>query len=385
MSAADASVPQREPFKELFNAAAVERLANRLAPHVPGFDAAAFVSEVKAALEPLALLQRVDLITRSLNRRLPSDFPKALDCILNAMGEDHGRSGVEGMEDFQYLPLLHYVGLYGVPHYERSIAALERMTCYFSAEWDIRYFILAEPEKTMTHLKRFARNPDPRVRRLATEGTRPRLPWATRLNDFIRDPTPTLEILEILKDDENQVVRRSVANHLNDISKDHPERLISVLERWNEGASEERRWVIRHALRTLVKAGHPGALKLLGFADTAPVRVLSFSLAPRRLVFGDALSFSFELQLDGVETCNLSIDYALHLLKANGKTAPKVFKLATRSLARGEFCKIEKRHPIYPITTRKYYAGPQELELLVNGHSVGRLPFELVMPDGLLS
>jgi len=370
---------EREPFKELFNRAAVERLATRLATHAPGFERERFVAEVVADLPSLELLQRVDRITQALHDHLPGEYPAALQILLSSLGPDDGTIGITGTDGFQFLPLIHYVGVYGLEDYERSMAALYEMTKRFSAENDIRPFVRRYPEATLERLLEWTGDPDPRVRRLCSEGIRPRLPWTGQLKEFMHDPRPVFLVLERLKDDPDEWVRRSVANNLNDIAKDHPNRVLETLRRWNPDAREELKWVIRHALRTLVKQGHPEALELLGFSLDAGLAVHRFELVRPEVPFGEALEFHFELESTSSRPLTLSIDYAIHHQKANGTLAPKVFKLTRRTLRTGESCRIERAHPIRAITTRRYYPGLHRIELLINGQSFGLVDFTLNM------
>ena len=210
------------------------------------------------------------------------------------------------------------------------------------------------------------------------EGTRPRLPWAGRLDMFIQDPTPTLALLEQLKDDPSPFVRKSVANHLNDISKDYPHLVIETFQRWRKGASKERLWIIRHALRTLVKQGDPAALELLGYGPPQ-VSLHDLHIEPAQIQMGESFTFGFTLQSESDEAQNLIIDYVIHFVKANGKTSPKVFKLSTRMLNGRQSSHIQKKHTIKPITTRRYYPGEHRLEIQVNGQVLGGTPFHLKM------
>lgn len=230
----------------------------------------------------------------------------------------------------------------------------------------------------MKRLQEWALDDNEHVRRLVSEGSRPRLPWWPPLRQFIADPVPAIALLELLKDDPSLYVRRSVANHLNDISKDHPELLLTRMEAWSKGASDERLWLVNHALRTLVKRGDQRALAILGYGH-ADIELRGLALRPERLQFGESLEFEFELLNRDAAGQNLMIDFVMHFRKANGKTAPKVFKLKKARLAAGERLSIRKKLAIRPISTRKYYSGRQRLEVQVNGRILGGADFELVM------
>jgi 3-methyladenine DNA glycosylase AlkC len=262
------------------------------------------------------------------------------------------------------MPLEHFVGVYGLDHFDVSMQALYEITKRSTAEFAIRPFLIRYEKQTLNVLMNWVTDKNDHVRRLVSEGTRPRLPWAMRLPSFMADPRPTIKLLEKLKNDSSEYVRRSVANHLNDITKDHPDLAVNVLAHWAKGASKERMWIIRHALRSLVKQGHTGALAVLGF-DAPDVRLVNFEVQTPVVLFGDVLRFAFDLQSYADQ--QIVIDYIIHFVKATGATRPKVFKLNTRTLQKGEVLHVDRKHPIVPVTTRTYYAGTHRVDVQVNG------------------
>ena len=219
------------------------------------------------------------------------------------------------------------------------------------------------------------------VRRLASEGIRPRLPWGKQLPRYIAEPAPVIALLDNLKDDSTDYVRRSVANNLNDIAKDHPDLVIETCRRWlaepEKGPGSDRNWIVRHATRTLVKAGHPQVFPLLGFTPDPKIDSTRIDLTSNSIKLGDSLQLSTVISSDATEKQSIVIDYAVHFMKANGKTAPKVFKWKNLHLAPGQTVSLEKKHPLKAITTRRYYAGAQSVELLINGIPVAETSFEL--------
>jgi 3-methyladenine DNA glycosylase AlkC len=215
------------------------------------------------------------------------------------------------------------------------------------------------------------------VRRLASEGCRPRLPWGIRLQALVADPSPILPILERLKNDPSESVRRSVANNLNDISKDHPGLVLDLLHGWQAGATAETQWITGHALRTLLKQGHPGALALLGYPGDAKIAVHNVAVEPRCIAFGDHVTLSFDIESQADEPLNLMVDYVVYHLRANGTLSPKVFKLTKKAIQPGEILRIERKHSFAPVTTRKYYPGEQAIEPKINGRLFGRVEFNL--------
>ncbi len=358
-----------------------ERLARQIADRIavvhPAFDADAFVAAVAAELETLELKARNGMIAEKLRQFLPADYPAALRILLAILDERRGFAPISNA-GLRLMAIPAFIERYGLADVERSLDAMPIVTRHSSCEFAIRPLLAHEPDQTMPRLHRWALDSDEHLRRLASEGSRPRLPWGAQLKAFIADPAPTLALLERLKDDPSLYVRRSVANHLNDIGKDHPTLLLSRMEAWAADAGEERKWLISHALRTLVKRGDAKVLSILGYGPAA-VELRDLRLAPAALQFGNELEFSFALRNDGDEAQNLMIDFVLHFVKANGKTAPKVFKLTKTRLAAGESASFSKRLAIRPISTRRYYPGRQRLEIQVNGRVLGGADFELVM------
>ena len=281
------------------------------------------------------------------------------------------------LRSFAAWPFIDYVAEYGIDHPETALPLLRKLTGLFSAEFAIRPFIINHHKVSYRHLQAWIHDDDYHVRRLVSEGTRPRLPWGQRLPGFCKDPSPVLALLEQLKDDVSESVRRSVANNLNDIAKDNPDQVISTCRRWKKNASSERQWIIRHATRSLVKSGHPGIFGLLGFTVNPRVNIEQMKLERGRIKLGESLAFSAQVISSSQQKQKLVIDYAIHHVKANGARKPKVFKLGEKTLAPGESITVSKTHAIRLITTRKYYAGVHAVELLINGKPSGSLEFEL--------
>ena len=267
-----------EPFKNLFDPALIAAMGAALAARDPGFDHAGFIAMAGDGLDALELKARSAQITRALAAHLPEDFATACALLVSALhpgpeapGPDVlARSDAAGLRGWAVMPMADFVAARGLGDFDRAMAALAEMTSRFSSEYAVRTFLDADPERGMAWMRRWAQDPNPHLRRLASEGARPRLPWGRRLRGFVAEPAPVLALLEILKDDPSDYVRRSVANNLNDIAKDHPDRAVAVAVRWLRDAPPERRRLVRHALRGLVKAGHPGALSALGL-DPAPL------------------------------------------------------------------------------------------------------------------
>ncbi len=371
-----------EPFKNRLDAAQVQRLADRVTEAHPPFPRDAFVAAAVAPLADLELMDRVRHLADTLWAHLPDDFAVAADILVRTLGPpvppdapDTADVDAGGLRGFPVLVLTRVVGAHGLDHFEPAMAALNAMTRRLSAEFDIRPFLEAHPERTLTRLTEWSTDPDPHVRRLVSEGTRPRLPWGRRLTAFVEDPRPGLGLLERLKDDPSPYVRRSVANHLNDICKDHPDVALAVGRRWLEDADDARRRVVKHGLRTLLKAAHPRALLLFGY-DTPTLAPVDLRIAAQ-VRMGDALPFAFTLRSLADRPQRLRVEYVLHHRKKDGRLTPKVFQVADRALEPGDSVTYDRRHDFRTITTRKDHAGRHRLEVRVNGVALAGADFEL--------
>ena len=348
-------------LKDMFNHNTVSKLSEAVAAAYPEFPGKAFLLGVfDADWDQRALKERVRHITETLRKYLPKGYRDALMVLTESLP----RLGEQG---FEKMVFPDFVELYGLEDWEQSIPALEFFTQHISAEFAIRPFIDRYPEKTLPKMLSWATHLHPGVRRLASEGCRPRLPWGMRLKSLVSDPSPILPILELLKDDEREEIRRSVANNLNDISKDHPEIVLEVLRKWQDPGNDNMTRLIKHALRTLLKSGDPAALKLVGFSSNPKIKIENVSLEPVNIHQGDKVQFSFEILSTGKSEQRLMIDYIVHFMRANGKQNPKVFKLSQKNIQPGERIQIIKNHSFQPISTRKYYSGKQTFQPQVNG------------------
>lgn len=376
-----------EPFKNLLNRARIEECAHRLAALWPAFDRGRFVALAAGGLDALEMKARAMQIAAALQATLPPRFDDAAALIEASLGPPLPLEGEPpaaaqtgtGLAGWIVWPLGEAVARAGLAEPERALRTLHALTQRLTAEWAIRPFLLAHPELVFATLARWCRDPSAHVRRLASEGSRPRLPWGLQLKTLIADPSPTLPLLAALQDDPSPYVRRSVANHLNDIAKDHPGLVAGWIERHLPGAPPARQALLRHAARTLVKRGDPRVLAAFGVGRPLHGEA-RLALAPARLVLGGTLKLSVELVSHARGPQPLVVDIALHHVKADGRTSPKVFKGWRLELAAGETRQLEKSHPVRPITTRRYHAGTHRVELLVNGAVVAEAAFELRIP-----
>ena len=358
-------------LKDMFNRKTVGALADAIKSEFDNFPRDQFIARVfDSSWDQLALKARVRHITKILGEYLPLGYQDSLYILKKSLP-------LLIEQGFEKMVFPDFVEVYGMDDWETSVDALEEFTKYVSAEFAVRPLISRYPGRTLNRMLKWAEHPHPAVRRLASEGCRPRLPWGLRLNGLVIDPTPILPILEILKDDPREEIRRSVANNLNDISKDNPDVVIQILTRWQDKENLNRNRLIKHALRTLIKNGHPEALGLLGYSNNPQVEVMNISLDRERIKIGESVQFSFEIKSTGDTDQELMIDYLVHFLRANGKQSAKVFKLSQKTLQAGEVLKIRKKHSFQLITTRKYYPGKQSFQPQINGKVFSKVDLEL--------
>jgi 3-methyladenine DNA glycosylase AlkC len=372
-----------EPFKNLIHEATVRSMASHLSRADARFPAARFQQQALRELTTLELKARAMQLCAALEDTLSPDFDAAADHLEAALGTPgdplqppHAAARDDGLRGWGLWAAGEFVARRGLGHPERALAALHAITQRFTAEWAIRPFVQQHPELTFVTLQRWARDDSAHVRRLVSEGTRPRLPWGMQLKGLIADPSPTLPLLRMLQDDASDYVRRSVANHLNDIAKDHPDVVVGWLREHLGQASAERRALLRHASRTLIKQGHAPTLKAWGQGQ--PLRgTAALKLSPKRARVGDTLELRLTVTSTAARKQALLIDYALHRVLANGSLAPKVFKGWVIELEAGETQRLTKRHSLREVTTRRSYPGLHRIEVLINGRVASRADFDL--------
>ena len=333
------------------------------------FPREAFLRDALAGYGALSLTGRGFHVATALRTHLPADYPRAVEILVASATQPHDHRATGGMASFLYMPHLFFVAKHGLDHFEESMRAQHALTQLFTAEWSIRAFIEKHPEKTLVRLREWTADPSHHVRRLVSEGTRPRLPWAPRLRAFQKDPRPVIELLELLKDDPELYVRRSVANNLNDIGKDHPVLLAQVAKRWLRGAGEQRRWIVNHALRSAVKRADAGALGALGYGGRAAVKLRRIDV-PATARIGGTMRIGFEIHNPGRKLQRVMADMVVHFVKARG-TGAKTFKLKALTLKPGESVAVGKSIALKQLTTRKHYPGRHRVDALLNGQ---RLP-----------
>lgn len=372
-----------EPFKNLISADTVRAVGGQLLRADRRFDRRAFEALALPALQTLEFKARALQLCTALEATLPRSFEAAAGLIeaslappLPADGTTAPQPGAAGLAGWSLWAVGEFVARRGLDEPQRALPLLHAITQRFSAEFAIRPFILRHPAFVFETLDRWTRDPSAHVRRLVSEGSRPRLPWGLRLKPLIADPSPALPLLRALQDDTSETVRRSVANHLNDIAKDHPDRVAAWVEQYLPAASPQRVALLRHASRSLIKAGHPRTLHAWGLGT--PLRgEVRFELTPRHVAVGDALELRVHLRSSARRSQALAIDYALYRVLADGSLSPKVFKGWTIDLAPREERSLARRHSMREVTTRRHYPGRHRIELRINGQACGAAEFEL--------
>jgi len=366
-----------EPLKNSFGPEVPARLATMIASVWPDFDSSSFERAALDGLDELELTARARHISAALADHLPEDRARAMGILTDSLSVEIPGAEVGGMASFVYLPWCYFISDHGLDCFEESMHAQYELTKRFTAEFSIRAYLEHHPEATLERLTEWTADENVHVRRLVSEGSRPRLPWAPRLRGFQADPEPVLRLLERLKDDPEEYVRRSVANNLNDIAKDHPDRVVEVAREWWSDADENRRRLIRHGLRTLIKAGDQGALAVLGYTPDSPARVVSVECTPSSASIGGKVRVEVVLENPSGAPAPVLVDLSVHFVKARGATTAKVFKGAVHEIQPGDQVRIRKTISLKQHSTRKHYPGDHAVEVLVNGLVRGAGGFSL--------
>jgi len=364
-------------MKDGLDKVAIARLGAALSAADAAFDGPGFQRRAKRGLAELELKERVLHLIGAMAAGLPDDYTRALPVVLAAAEAFPAGDPEDSLNGFAAWPLIDWVGVHGLDHFEASVAALRRLTPLFSAEFAIRPFLLADPTRTLEILAGWLEDPDHHVRRLISEGTRPRLPWGQQLPQFRENPTPVLALLEQLRDDPSPYVRRSVANNLNDIAKDHLALVVATANRWWRGASAERQGLVRHGLRTLVKQGNTGALEVLGFT-TEPQVSVTFSLSAASLQIGQSQQLTLILRSTAAQTQKLVVDYVVHHQRAGGAVTAKVFKWRNLDLPAAGEVRLVKKHTFASRSVRRLYRGRHRVEVKVGGQVMASAEFDLL-------
>ena len=380
------SMSQSIPLKEsAMNRARVESLAGDLSRAAPSFDARGFVTTVMAQLPELELKARIACVADALASHLPADIGAATTIILAAL-PPHDDATFTGSDFgiYTYAPYSDFIARYGCSRENlvSSLDALKEITKHFTSEDALRYFLNAFPDETMKAVAEWSRDSDYHVRRLASEGTRPKLPWSPR----ITLPThAAIPVLDSLFSDRSRFVTQSVANHLNDIAGTDPDLVLSSLHRWRNSSRQqpkEMEFIVRQSLRTLVKKGHPGAFEFLGLSTAPAVEVAELRLETSTVAIGAGLGFDCTLRVTGTSAERVVIDYVLTYPRARSGHGEAVFKGTTLDLSPGESRTVSRTQPLRSTASRKLAPGPSRLHIQINGRRIAEAAFELLPAIG---
>lgn len=365
-----------ELFKNIYNPAFFDRFTKCVKEVYPSFHTDSFLKAIyDNEWESKELKQRMRHITLALEDHLTDDLKTNVDILLDlipVLKQNDFRS-----DNLEFIFLPDFVEVYGIDHHDIAIDAFEEITKFVSCEFAVRPFIINSPEKMMQQMTTWSRHKHPMVRRLSSEGYRPRLPWAMALPDLKKNPAPILPILERLKSDSSESVRRSVANNLNDISKDNPDIVIQLATKW-KGESKEVDWVVKHACRTLLKQGIPEVMLLFGFGKTNHIKIEKFKISTPIVTVGGNLEFSFVLHNKNRKNSKLRLEYGLYYQKANGTLSKKVFKISEKEYPGVSATLITRKQPFKIITTRKLHVGLHQVSLILNGVELEKKDFHLI-------
>jgi 3-methyladenine DNA glycosylase AlkC len=362
-----------EALKNMYNPQFFEALCPFLQESIPGFPCRRFIYKVFNNEWPeLELKQRVRHISKALHEFLPDDFPKAA-ALLKNLSTRLRRTGFKE-QGFACIFIPDYIEVYGGAHPVESLEALEEITRLVSAEFAIRPFIINHEQIAMQKMFAWSRHEDHNVRRLSSEGCRPRLPWAMALPKFKKDPSSILPILENLKNDPSEYVRRSVANNLNDIAKDHPSLVLDIAKKWI-GSSDETDWILKHGCRTLLKKGNEAVLTVHGFNSSDRAKVNALNLSRKKIKAGEDLYFDFVIENMEKHSKNFRIEYAIDYITSTGKISTKIFKVSEKTLEPKQPLVFKRKQSFRDLTTRKHYKGQHRLYIIANGKKLQQAEF----------
>jgi 3-methyladenine DNA glycosylase AlkC len=358
-----------EALKDMFNKKFYERLAQEFNKADRNFHSDKFIKQVTKNIDSLSLNERMRNTTVVLKAHLPQDYKKAVSILSEVVPEFKSH----------YTSFLFpdYIGQYGHDEFKLSMETLKYFTQFGSSEFAIREFLKRDLHKTMTVMKKWADDQNHHVRRLASEGCRPRLPWSFNLDKIAKDPEITRPILERLKTDSELYVKKSVANHLNDFSRINTDWMLKVLSSWDR-KNEHTAWIMKHASRTLIKKGDPRSLAIFEFEKNVKLRIEKAKIEKAKINLGENLQFSFDISSEKNKTQKLVIDYTIHYQKKSGGMLPKVFKLKEVELKAGQTFSVLKSHSFKDFSTRKHYPGKHAVEIMINGKSYSKKEFMLI-------
>ena len=374
-----------DAIKDMFNRHFFERFTKDLKLVIKDLNTENFISQVMDKdWKNKEFKQRCRHITVVLKNFLPEDYKSAVEILLELLDKIKDKYNFFEINDASFglsleygWVLDNYVEQFGIDDYETSVNAIEKITQFSSCEFSVRPFIIRYPEKMMKQMLKWSKYKHWGVRRLSSEGCRPRLPWAMALPELKKNPAPILPILENLINDASRFVRLSVANNLNDIAKDNPQTVIELVKKW-QGKSENTDWVIKHGCRTLLKQGNKEVMALFGFKTSKNITISEFKIASGKVRVGDSLEFSFKLTNNSAKRVNIRLEYGLYYQKANGSLSKKVCRISEKEYAEKSVTQIKRRHSFKVVTTRVLHRGLHKVSVIINGKEFEKYDFELV-------
>ncbi len=354
-----------------------QKLCDFIQEVYPQFDTKGFTTQIfDEAWDERSLKERTRHITLTLKDFLPAKYPDALE-VLKQTATNWLPKSQKG-EDYSNTVFPDFVAIFGVEHPDISIPALAHFTELASSEFGVRPFIVRYPKLMMNAMFEWTKHENHHIRRLASEGCRSRLPWGMALTAFKKDAAPVLPILEALKNDPERYVQRSVANNLNDISKDHPELALKIAEKWLKEENPITDWVVKHALRGLLKRGNTTALRLFGFGNPEKVEISNLVMENDSITIGEFTHFSFDLKNNSSEAAKIRLEFGVDFMKSNGKQNRKIFQISERIYQANEGASFRRKQHFKNLTTRKHYSGQHHLAIVVNGEEKLKVGFELL-------
>lgn len=361
-----------EPFKNIFNAIAVDQIAQAIKKNFPPFNEKSFSSNINKDLEQLELKDRVKLITLNLHQNLDLPYKKVAKILIASLKSDKNHSGIDG---FLTWPIAQLIETYGLHDFDTSFNVLYEVTQRFTAEFAIRPFLEKDPNYVYQKLFSWMNDKNPHIRRLCSEGTRPNLPWGMKVKNL--DLAKNLKILKALRSDNEKYVQKSVANHLNDISRINKKLMIQTCIEWSKLKNKNTDWIIRHASRSLLKSGDKEILQLHGYKKNHHVKVSTFKLDSKKIIEGENLNLKIKLINQSSKTQKIIIDYVIYFLRSNNSHSKKVFRIKDMQIKKEEILVISKSVSFRKVTTRKHYEGNHFISIQVNGVESSKIKFEL--------
>ncbi len=362
-------------FKNIYDRAFFDLLNSSLEVVIPHFNKREFLQTIfDADWEQRELKQRMRHISTILKNHLSNSYLQSVEQLIALIEHLKYKGIFEKSVEFMFIP--DFIEQYGINYFDISVSAFEHITKFTSCEFAVRPFIVKYEKSMMSQMQYWAKHPNHKVRRLASEGCRPRLPWAMALPSLKKNPSQILPILESLKTDSSAFVRRSIANNLNDISKDNPNIVIGIASKWRN-ISPETDWIVKHGCRTLLKHGNREVMQMFGFGSVEQLEIGYFRLASEQVQIGENLEFEFQLTNQLEKTTKIRLEYGIYYKKANDLLSKKVFKISEKEYHSKSKSTIHRKHSFKPITTRKFYQGIHKLSLIVNGYELQEKEFEL--------